>query len=291
ERWAVAHYVQNEFLPKERVETMTDKQLEDVCMGLSKPPKPPALPVEFAMQLLVEESNSRRNTRMTSYGAVKLNDDGDKNHGAMVWKSACSSCHGPSGQGNADLGHYGRFPYVALSARTLQNEAAGGTWDTFVARVDGAHATIPSMTPTAWLDDRDWKSLQAYMSGMKGSAQVTTDRPPPKPPALLSVEPTYELFMRDDKVFKLANPEEEGQSATVTEITDYATFREAYKPILVAEGETMEPLPEAQPADGVKVRVAVEMACVGTTNGCGADALKAEEGKTIATGERTIMFK
>ena len=285
ERWAIAHYVQNDFLPKERVEKMTDQQLEDVCVSLSKPPKPPALPVEFAMQLLVEEDAARRDARLSGYGAIKLNDEADKNHGANVWKGACSSCHGDSAQGVEELGRFGRFPYVELSARALKNGAAGGTWEDFVTRVDGFHATIPSMTPTAWLDNRDWKSLQAYMSGLAGGAEVTTDRPPAPKAGLITVTDAYELVHRDGKVFQITH----GDEGTTTEVTDYATFRGLYKPVEPpADGAEPEALPEEAPADGLNLKVLISLGCAAEEKGCGPDALKAEVPAVYE--ERTISF-
>ncbi len=272
ERWAISHYLREQFIPKAKHDNPTEAQIEEVCIELSNP-KLPSIPIDLAMKLLVEESKKDWKAPR-DFGPVKLSknvtnehasltDAGLVNQGKTLFGAMCTSCHGDNGKGLDNYKQYGRFPFVQISTRPISKNDAGGTWAEFADRSAlGSHRTLPDMAPVAYLDESDWVALQVYVSTFKtGNASITTDRPPKPKPVLLFGGETYDLFYFDGKYYqKTLAVTAEGQEpkpGAIARIENYETFRGLYKGAA---------LPEAAPNAGVPLQGFEGLACIRDVN-------------------------
>lgn len=253
DRWAITHYVRESLMPKERREDATPEQIQGICVELSRPPKSPEIPIEIAMQALVEDQADAMKRRHADYGPVRLNNEGDERLGQAVYNVMCQSCHGDKA-GGAEVGRYGRFPFVTVSTRALDNQAAGGTWREFAQRLVSVHYTVPEMIYAGALSDQDLKSLQAFMGkGLTRTAPIESDEPRTTPVALLSASQERELLFYAGAVYRLDHPAAGGE-AKLSRIDSWSAFRQLYT------GPTA--LPEADPAEGLEIQAYNKLDCL-----------------------------
>ncbi len=191
EKWALAHYIREKWVPPAAKKDATDEQVTAVCRTLSAPPKPPAIPVNAAMKFLVEDQPEQRRLEYTRFGAAYVSPTANAQNGASVYTAYCAECHGPNGSGlgagdpNADnLGPHGAFPpYLYLRVNRLIPAKAGGTVKEFATRsMAGVHTTLPNMTAASTLTNTQWTDLHAYVTGFEGEGEVVVG-PKPNPAA------------------------------------------------------------------------------------------------------------
>jgi mono/diheme cytochrome c family protein len=195
EKWALAHYIREKWVPSEVKKDASDEEVTAVCRTLSAPPKPPSIPVLAAMQFLVEDQPEQRRLEYTRYGAAYVSPTASAQNGAAVYTSYCSDCHGPNGAGlgagdpDAEaLGPHGSFPpYLYLRVNRLIPAQAGGTVEDFATRsMTGVHTTLPNMTAASTLTRKQWADLHAYVTGFDGEGEVIVGtKPAPTPQPLL----------------------------------------------------------------------------------------------------------
>ncbi len=186
ERWALTHYVIQEFVTEENQQQPSDEELLGVCRSLSAPTAPPAIPIERAMQFLVADQGEQRAIRLTLYGDPQVDPAGSPERGQQIYTQTCVSCHGANGKGMRNIGPYGAFPpYLYLEVAPLVPASVGGTYQDVAQRTTlGAHATLPNMTGAALLSDQDWKDLQAYIVRFPGTGSDRVRPATPEQPAI-----------------------------------------------------------------------------------------------------------
>lgn len=196
-RWAIAHFLLEEWVPKEAQSEVGDEQLKGLCRqrSASEPPDPmwtwetfdnKREAVDYAMQRLAENQPEERTIRLRRYGPVKLAADANKARGEELYRQNCRECHGAAGQGQS-LGPFGvervtradePLPRLRLQVRKLQPAHAGGTFRNFAQRsTSGVHATLPNSSGTSTLKARDWKDLHAYVASLDAGAGAGTIDP------------------------------------------------------------------------------------------------------------------
>lgn len=189
ERWALVHYVR-QWVPKSRIESITDVEIDGVCRSLSAPPDPQPIGLKDAMRFMAEDAAEGRERRLATFGVeVYLPAGVDQGkaakRGEELYQATCASCHGASGVGNARLGPYGAAPpYLYLEVSRMSAVTAAGTTQDFAARaMGGLHTTLPDMTGASLLSTDDWRALQVYVASFGADAKITTtpDGQPPKP--------------------------------------------------------------------------------------------------------------
>lgn len=262
-RIAIAHYVRS-LMPSDKLDGITDEQLEEACIEISNP-KLPAIPVDLAMTVLAEEAETQRKAGRGDRGPAKLNDAANADNGAVVYGMECASCHGDKGQGITNLGRHGRFPFVHTSTYALQNNLAAGTWSEFAeGTVMAMHRTLPGYVGAGALAEQDWKDLHAFVArGLPGNVQVTSDAPPAAAPtaALLSIGEGYELVFKDGKVFKLVTNTQDA-TAPMAAVTSFEDFKALYK----KPYEDAPNLPESLAAGAeFQVQGVVNLDCIGNS--------------------------
>lgn len=173
ERWALSHYVRT-WVPEEAKENVSDQEVLEVCRSLSAPPKPPAIPVNLAMKVLVEDAPQQKAMEIAEYGPVLLDRGANAAAGQSTYTRYCSDCHGPNGAGSKQHGPYGAFPpYLYLSVSRLTPAMAGGSVDEFASRsLGGVHATLSDMTSASHLSTTAWQNLHAFVARFDGGGQV-----------------------------------------------------------------------------------------------------------------------
>lgn len=171
ERWALTHYVIQEFVSEDNRQVPSEAEVASVCRSLSAPTAPPAIPIDRAMQFLVADQGEQRAIRLALYGDPQVDASGSPEKGQQIYIQSCVSCHGASGKGMRNLGPYGAFPpYLYLEVAPLVPASVGGTSSQVAQRVTvGAHATLPQMTGAALLSEQDWKDLQSYIVRFPGT--------------------------------------------------------------------------------------------------------------------------
>ena len=186
DRWALTHYVREQYVPADKRVESTSEQIVEVCRTLSAPAKPKPISVDLAMEFMVKDAEAARTLRRQQYGRIDVTRGADPIEGKKLYDAFCSSCHGPEGQGMKAKGPYGSFPpYLYLEMAALGNEVAGGSFEVFADRsMKGAHATLPDMSGAATLSARDWQNLHAYVAEFEGSGRtgsVEDEVPAPTP--------------------------------------------------------------------------------------------------------------
>ncbi len=171
ERWALTHYIIQEFVSEENRQVPSDEEVAGVCRSLSAPTAPPAIPIDRAMQFLVADQGEQRAIRLARFGDPQVDASGSPEKGQQIYMQTCVSCHGNSGKGMRNVGPYGAFPpYLYLEVAPLVPSSVGGTSSDVAQRVTvGAHATLPNMTGAALLSEQDWKDLQSYVVRFPGA--------------------------------------------------------------------------------------------------------------------------
>ncbi len=184
ERWALTHYVIQEFVSKENQQVPSEEEVAGVCRSLSAPTAPPAIPIDRAMQFLAADQGEQRTIRLARYGDPQVAASGSPEKGQQIYMQSCVSCHGTSGKGMRNVGPYGAFPpYLYLEVAPLVPASVGGTSSDVAQRVTvGAHATLPNMTGAALLSEQDWKDLQSYIVRFPGTGSDRV-RPAAEPAA------------------------------------------------------------------------------------------------------------
>ncbi|MFW5967362.1 MAG: cytochrome c [Persicimonas sp.] len=171
ERWAVTHYVM-QFVPDDVAEEPGDEAITSVCRSLSAPEKPDSIPVDTAMQALIEDQPEERIIRSLEYGQPEVDEGADRTRGEQIYAESCATCHGSAGSGGA-RGPYGSLPpFLYIDINRLAPEMAGGTAEDFAQRsYSGVHTTLPEMSSAAMLSQGEWRDLHAYVAGV-GDAQI-----------------------------------------------------------------------------------------------------------------------
>ncbi|MEC9398452.1 MAG: c-type cytochrome, partial [Myxococcota bacterium] len=121
---------------------------------------------------LAEDAPAKRQLARQGYGAVYTYNDASADKGGKIYTDHCAACHGSRGEGAQPIGPYGAVPpFLYLTVAPLRNNDAGGSYDTFAARVSGGvHATLPDMTGVALISESEWKDLHAYVGKFDGDA-------------------------------------------------------------------------------------------------------------------------
>lgn len=183
-RWALVHYIRQEFVPEENLSEVTEEQIVAACSALSAPPRPPSIPIERAMEFLARDAENIRYIQRSQYGAPMVAADADPIAGQEAFAQNCASCHGADGQGVAALGPFGTFPpYFFVETSPLVPASVGGTYRDVANRgIAGPHATLPDMPSLTSLSDADWKNIQSYIAQFQGQGRdevqvVSADQP------------------------------------------------------------------------------------------------------------------
>jgi mono/diheme cytochrome c family protein len=179
DRWALTHYIR-QWVPENQLQESTEDEVVDVCRALSTPPKPPAIPLEVAINALIKDYPTSRAREFAKYGDVLLHAGADAAKGEAVYNASCASCHGAGGVGSAN-GPYGAFPpYLYLQVNRLVPAMAGGDTASFAQRsIGGVHATLPDMSAASHLTVEDWRNVQAYVARFEGEGTVRVNEPAP----------------------------------------------------------------------------------------------------------------
>lgn len=179
DRWALTHYIR-QWVPESQLQESTEEEVVDVCRALSTPPKPPAIPLEVAINALIKDYPTSRAREFAKYGDVLLHPGADAAKGEAVYNASCASCHGAGGVGSAN-GPYGAFPpYLYLQVNRLVPAMAGGDTASFAQRsIGGVHATLPDMSAASHLTVEDWRNVQAYIARFEGEGTVRVNEPTP----------------------------------------------------------------------------------------------------------------
>lgn len=271
DRWALVHFVREGLMPEDKRAKVDMNNLDEICIRVAEERnRQPPIPVNLAMQIMVEEATANNKQARDFGGVVKLSQkiagsDGKVEstvleEGKALYGSLCASCHGDKGEGKEGIGNYGRAPYLHLATLPLTNQDAAGTWSDFSTRAAlGDHYTLSDMTLVSALSEEDWFTLQAYVASFQGGAEVTNDAPPAAPTALIFSGEGYDIYTQGGKFYQLVT-NAEGDQAPVSEISDYQTFRKLY---------TSAELPEDPSAAGVQVPGFVGLSCVGQRDASG----------------------
>ncbi len=205
ERWALAHFILEEWVPDENQTETTQADLRNLCRQRSQvaPPTPltgredfesPEEAIQHAMDRLAADAPEDREIQIERYGDVQLSANADAKRGREVYGEQCASCHGSSDEEakfpGKTLGPAAahrapnretQAPTLYLDVRPLKRGHAGGTYRDFSRRaMGGVHATLPEAASLNMLGERDWKDLQAYVAKADGDANITR-QPPSKP--------------------------------------------------------------------------------------------------------------
>lgn len=173
--WALVHYMRQDLIPDENLESVTEEQVEEACRALSTPAPPPSIPVQRAMEFLAQDVDEQRFLQLHAYGDVQVAIDADPSRGSEVFAQSCASCHGDDGVDSRRMGPFGAFPpYLHVEPRPLVPASVGGTYLDVAQRVlGGPHASIPTMVSVIRLTESDWKDLQAYVAQFDGMGRDT----------------------------------------------------------------------------------------------------------------------
>lgn len=205
ERWAIAHFILEEWVPDKYETKTTQADLRNLCRQRSRVPPPtpianweemqsPEEAIQHAMDRLADDASENRQIRIERYGDVELSANADWEHGRRVYREQCASCHG-GGEGAEFPGkrlgpaavhrapnRNTQPPTLYLDVRPLRRGHAGGTYRDFAQRsMRGVHATMPEAASVTMLSTKDWKDLQAYVARADGDADV--ERMPPSKPS------------------------------------------------------------------------------------------------------------
>lgn len=189
ERWALVHQVRA-WVPKDKLEQISEAQIDGVCRSLSAPPAPEPIALKDAMKFMAEDAAEARERRLITLGSqayLPAGFDQSKaaKRGEELYQASCASCHGTSGVGNPRLGPYGSAPpFLYLEVSRMSAITAAGTTQDFAARsMGGLHTTLPDMTGASLLSTDDWRALQVYVASFGAEVTITTtpDGMPPKP--------------------------------------------------------------------------------------------------------------
>lgn len=173
ELWAVTHFTREEFIPEEEREEMTEEQIDEVCRSLSAPPRPDPIPIDRAMEFLVDAQQEQRYLQLHDYGDPIVDVDADPVRGGQLYDQSCASCHGDEGQAIDTLGPYGSFPpYLHIEPRQLVPASVGGTYKDVAERIlAGPHAALPDRPSVAAFSEQDWMDVQAYITQFEGEGR------------------------------------------------------------------------------------------------------------------------
>lgn len=196
-RWAIAHFLLEEWVPQGAQSEVGDEQLKGLCRERSSPEPPEPMwtwetfdnkreAVDYAMERLTEEQPETRTVRLRRYGPIELAANANAAHGEQVYRNNCRECHGTAGKGRS-LGPFGvervteadePLPRLRVQVRGLHPAHAGGTFRDFAERSSsGVHATLPNMSGISMLKARDWKDLQAYVASFDAGDEAATIDP------------------------------------------------------------------------------------------------------------------
>ncbi len=176
--WALVHYVREELVLEGELQEVTEEEIDAVCRSMSAPPAPDPIPVDRAMDFLIDDAEQERYVRLLGYGDPVIQQDADFDRGEELFSQSCASCHGAEGQATDSIGPYGKFPpYLSIEPGQLVPASVGGTYEDVAQRVIySAHASLPDRPTVASYSENDWRDLQAWITTFdgEGSDRVRT---------------------------------------------------------------------------------------------------------------------